>query len=326
MRHYLCVLVAVFLSIEGLAGVRKVRPVTEQLTDVIDPRASAGLFVGVRDFPDDETLIPVKYAVDDAVDLAFQLTIERQPPLIRPDRVVLALSGEPQKSESQQNLKALLAAGATRHTAGQTEILKLLQSQSRNVGTNGILIVAFATHGMSEDGTQYLLTSTSLLDYPETMLTEVKVCDVVSKNGVARSLILIDACRERLARGSRTGDTDRRSAAAVSSPVGSAEGQVVLSAAAAGDYAYDDNERGNGVFSAAVIDGLRCAAPTDEHGYVTCDTLAGFVEDRVLAWVRTNKNPAARKAIQIQSEGHAKSMPLVMCLRRSAAVSPPQRP
>lgn len=42
-------------------------------------------------------------------------------------------------------------------------------------------------------------------------------------------------------------------------------GQVVLAAAAAGQYAYDDDDRRNGVFTAAVIDGLRRQAPADEY-------------------------------------------------------------
>ena len=323
MRHLSSILVALLLCSNVDAGVKKIKPgegVTA--TETIDPRASAGLFVGVRDFTSDDELTPVKYAVDDAVDLAFELAINIQPPLLPPARVVLALSGDPEKTQSQQNLRALLNAGASKRPAELIEVLKQLKSQSGAVGKNGVLVVAFATHGVSEDGTQYLLTADSMLSYRETILTATRVCDIVSKAGVERSLILIDACRERLTRDKRTGENDPRSVAAITHALAGIHGQVVFSAAGAGDYAYDDDERGNGVFTAAVIDGLRCGASKDSNGFITVDTLSTYVEEHVLQWIRKHKNASARKATQLDVEGRSKMMPLAMCTNHS--VSSPQ--
>jgi len=294
-----------------------------RLSDPIDPHASAGLFVGVRDFTKDADLTQVKYAVDDAVDLAYELAIDHRPPLLNADRVVLAISGDPQKAQSQRKLEALLAAGATRREANQSDVLLLLESQSGAVGRNGILVVAFATHGISDEGTQYLFLASSLLKYRETMITEAKVRDIVSSHGAARSLIIVDACRERLTRDRRTGDPDPRSTSAFLSAIGNVEGQAVLSAAAAGEYAYDDDKRQNGVFTAAVIDGLRCQAPADARGFVTVDTLWTYVQQRVLSWIQTYKNPSARKAAQFQCDGLLKTMPLALCPNRTASLPPP---
>ena len=325
MRQLFSVLVALFISTRAIAGVIKVRP-GEPIPrpDKPDPQTSAGIFVGVRDFVEDEELAPVKYAVDDAVDLAYALSIERQPLLLRPDRIALALSGEPQKAESQQHLQELLSAGAMRYSASQSEILKLLKSRAGTVGRSGILVVSFSTHGVSEDGTQYLLTATSLLDDLETAVSEAKVCDIVSRNRVARSLILIDACRERLMRDRRNDEVDPRSAAVVSDEMENSEGQVVLSAASAGDYAYDDDTRRNGVFTAAVIDGLHCDAETDDRGFVTVDTLYTFVQNRVLEWIHKNKNRETKRATQLHYEGQSKWMPLAACITRTASSVPPR--
>src|SRR5258708_4594744 len=41
-----------------------------------DPAQSAGLFVGVRRFANDSELAEVRYAVDDAADLAFTLALD----------------------------------------------------------------------------------------------------------------------------------------------------------------------------------------------------------------------------------------------------------
>lgn len=287
---------------------------------VFDPAASAALFVGVREFTYDETLNEVRYAVDDAIDLAFVLAIDRKPRLVEPRRVILALSGEPQKPQSQRHLDTLVAAGAVIQPAGQSDVLRLLERQAQVVEPNGILIVAFATHGITIDGVQYLLTASSLLKHHrETTVSEMKVREIASRSDAGRSLILLDACRQRLTSGTRDGEPDPLSAAALLRAMAGISGQVVFSAAAADEYAYDDDVRRNGVFTAAFIDGLRCGAATDAEGFVTVDTLAAFVEERVLWWIRRNRNPNARRATQLHCEGRSKMMPLTSCAVPRAA-------
>ena len=308
---WFCVALLFLFDRTAVAGVR--RPQRTPGSAAVQPMESAALFVGVRYFPYDPRLTEVKYAVDDAVDLAYVLAVDGETHLVPPERVVLALSGQPQKPKSQQNLDALISAGASVHTAGQSDILTLLESQSRAVGRNGILIVAFATHGISEDGTQYLLTAESLVQHRETAIAESKVRDIITRAGVPRSIILLDACRQNLT-SDRAGVPDPRSAAAALRRVmGDVNGQVVFSAAAAGEYAYDDDVRRNGVFTAAVIDGLRCGASTDSRGFVTVETLSSYVEERVLSWVQKHRDPTVRRATQLQFEGRAKSMPLATC-------------
>jgi caspase domain-containing protein len=326
MRQRLFVFVALLLCANAIAGVKKILPGGRRPMRDIDPHASAALFVGVRTFTEDDNLTEVKYAVDDAVDLAYEVAMDRQPLLVAPERVVLAISGEPQKPQSQERLKKLLDAGAVQARADVPEILKLLKSQSRAAEQGGIFIVSFATHGMSDDGMQHLLAANSLLEYRETDVTEARVLDIVSTSGVERSLILIDACRERIRRDQRNGTTDPKSVAAFLSAMAVVDGQVILSAASPGDYAYDDDERGNGVFTAAVIDGLHCGAPTDGRGYVTVGTLGDYVEGRVLNWIRAHRDHEARKATQMNWEGRSKDMPLSICGATHIASSSPPRP
>jgi hypothetical protein len=317
MRQLLCVFVALLCANAG-AGVGRWAEVKQAKS--IDPKQSAALFVGIRDFPWDKTLATVPYAVDDAVDLAYELTMEQKPSLVDPKRVVLALSGKPQKSESQEKLKRLLAAGATPHNATTEDILDVLESQSRSVASNGILIVAFATHGLSDEGTQYLLTASSTLGhYHRTALTEAEIRETVSRNGVARSIIFIDACRERLTKDRRSGDVDPRSVATFVRAFSKITGQVIFSAAPGGGYAYDDEERQNGVFTATVIEGLRCGARANASGFITVDALHSYVESHVLAWLQAHKNRDAKTATQWTSEGNSKELPLSICVSRSAA-------
>jgi len=323
MRQVLCIFVAL-LCAAAIAG--PVRWADRVKAGPIDPMQSAALFVGVREFIDDSSLTPVPYAVDDAVDLAFELAMNRQPALVDPKRVVLALSGEPQKPESQEKLSKLLAAGGSMRAAGQSDVFNLLELQSRAVGRDGIFIAAFATHGVSEEGTQYLLAASSLLaHYRQTSLTDIGIRDIVSANGVPRSLIFIDACRERLTKDKRSGEVDPRSMAKLMRAISGVNGQAVISAAAVSGYAYDDDVRRNGVFTETVIDGLRCGANTDAAGFVTVDTLHSYVESHVLSWLRLHKDSTVRRATQLVTEGSTKQMPLSICsVTRTASTDQPR--
>lgn len=305
----------------AVAGVRPVAPGVAPVDSPVASEDSAALFVGVRLFPDDDTLAEVRYAVDDAVDLAYVVAMDGNPRLVHPRRVVLALSGKPQKPESKERLAALIEAGAEVRPARHADLLKLLRSQAGAVGPNGILIVSFATHGVSEKGTQYLLTESSLLRDRETAVPETKIREIVEDANVPRALILLDACRQKLTTNTRDGLPDPRSAAGLMRAMGAISGQVVFSAATAGAYAYDDDVARNGVFTRAVIEGLRCGAPRNEQGFVTVETLSAYVENRVLAWVRKYRDGKAKQATQLQFEGRSRLMPLSTCEGVSGTVS-----
>jgi len=266
----------------------------------------------VRRFTYDQTLTEVKYAVDDAIDLASVLALNQQVSLVTPGRVVLALSGTPRKPESQQRLDQLVAAGATVAEASQADILSLIERQAALAGKDGLLILSVSSHGFTRDGTSYVLASSSLFEHPETSISTAKLLDIAAGSDAARSLIFLDACRERSS-AADTRSIDASAAAPLIEGMTHADGQVVLYAAAAGKYAYDDDKRKNGVFTAAVIDGLLCNAATDDRGLITVETLADYVETTVRSWIQKHKDPAIRKAIQVNMDGQTKTMPLAVC-------------
>ena len=294
--------------------------------DGFDPAQSVALFVGARTFSDDGALEEVPYAVDDAVDLAFTFALDPRVALVRPNRVALALSDQmPHKPISRQRLVELKRRGATVVPASQSQILKLLNQQAGTVGADGIFIVSFASHGFSDDGSQYLLAANSLLRELNTAIPAARILDLVAKSNAARSLILIDACRERVRRERSTGP-ERLSAAPLLRQMALTEGQVVLYAAAAGKWAYDDDVRRNGVFTGAVLDGLQCRSGHDRSRMVTVDALSATVERNVLAWIRANRDLSLRNATQANIDGAARMMPLAICSNPPPADPPPVPP
>jgi len=278
---------------------------------IFDSASSSGLFVGISTF-EDERIPEVPFAVDDAVDLAYLFVVELK--LVLPESIVLLLAGEPRKPKSADRLKRLIELGARRQAARQREIYRFLSELTRTSSSQGIMLVTVATHGLSDLGGDFLVASDSLRD--RTLRTGVAVTelfDEVSRSGAQRRLVLLDACRERLSQGTRGGD-DSAMAPSFANAIANAKGLVILSGATLGGFAYDDTSRMNGVFTAAVLDGLGGEAPADQEGWITVRTLADFVQQRVVAWVRRNRPDHATKSLGIgrQIEATADALPLTL--------------
>jgi hypothetical protein len=276
---------------------------------VFDLGASAGLFVGVSCF-EDEGLSSVPFAVDDAVDLAHLFALELG--LILPERTVLLLAGAPQKPESIERLAQLVERGARRRSARMSDFYRYTEELTRNTEEAGFFVLTAATHGVSDQGGDFLLATDSLRNrILRTGVAVAEVFDEVTRAGAGRRLVLLDTCRERLSQGTR-GVERSAMTQSFANAIAGAKGSVVLSGATLGGFAYDDGLRKNGVFTAAVLDGLRGEAAAGREGWITARTLADFVQERVADWVRRNRREDATKSLGIarQIEATADTMPL----------------
>jgi hypothetical protein len=297
----------------AIRNIRSVIPYSlssKEMSTKFDPMQSVALFVGISKFTD-ETLTAVRFAVDDAVDLAYAFTLGAEVPLVPVNRIVVAISSPPSKQESKERLRKLEAAGARIvRKVDQPALLTLLREQAALAGPDGLFIVSFATHGFTNEGVPHLLGESSLFRDLETTLSAAKVADIVGQSDAARSVIFIDACRERVNIDARAGSREPFAAAPLISAMRKVTGQVIFYAAADGGYAYDDEKRGNGVFTASVIDSMKCAP--GKKRLITVGQLADDVEKKVRAWVRKHREPIL-KATQISTEGSTKRMPLMDC-------------
>jgi hypothetical protein len=273
---------------------------------------STGLFVGVRTFPHDETLT-VPYAVDDAVDLAHAFSLNQRVALIPPRRVVLALSGRPRKPDSERRLRELQQAGAKVENATSGDILNLLTDQAAKAGKHGLFVLSLATHGfLHSNGDAYILGSTSPFGSTESALRTATLLDIAGR--ARRSLVFVDACRDRIPQGTRGAVPDPTAAAPLVRRMSRVHGQVILYAAAPGQYAYDDYVAQNGVFTKAVLDGLDCKASAP-RGTVVVETLHTYVEREVRRWIEESRNVSVTAATQVSMEGETRNMPLAQCWR-----------
>lgn len=251
-----------------------------------DAAASRGLFVGIAQF-DDPQLTPVPYAVDDAVDLAAYFCFELG--LLRPIRCVLALAGEPIKLESKAALARLQSEQARTIAPQRLHIIQEVRKAAQDTGADGILLLGYASHGLFERGLDHVLAQDSWIAHlAQTTIALSDIFDEVSYAKTQRRVVLLDTCRGRYDRHAR--------AAGLEAPpqeyfdaVRKARGQIVMHGTTTGGSTYDDPALQNGVFTHALLAGLRGAADPGPAGFITAQTLGDYVDGEIQRWVKLNR-------------------------------------
>ena len=298
----------------GLQRIEGAVPDEIRRQENFDAAESAGLFVGVRNF-EDEHFAEVPYAVDDAVDLAHLFAVELS--LVAPERVTLALAGEPQKESSQARLQALLEAGARQRPAKWADIYEHLTESRKATAHAACSWWLWRRTVSTKTGTIIWLARIPGVVLSDAAALSWRRCWTRSHKPRRRAVWCCSMPAANVSRASvASGGQDAQSAmgAAFAEAIAAAEGQVVLSATTLGGYSYDDSSRGNGVFTGAILDGLRGAAPADERHFITPWTLAGYVNTQVLQWVRDNRPDHVQmsRGISQQIEGSMAHAPLAI--------------
>ncbi len=262
-------------------------------SEVFNPDESRGLFVGINAYEDGE-IRPLGFAVDDAIDLAFLFSCELE--LIAPDRLTLSLAGRPKKPATVAKLARLRAAGAREANFQFTDFHHQVYKLGKATGQGGLWLVTFSAHGLTDKGHDFIAVPDSRLRRIQaTSLSVATLLDDISQATTLRRLLLLDTCRERLAAGFAARAIGKGFARAVPggrmSPslaraIAEAKGLSILSGAVTGRLAYEDEQLGNGVFTAAILSGLRGNAKADGNGLVTVGALAAYADGEVRRWVK----------------------------------------
>ncbi|HEV3467969.1 MAG TPA: caspase family protein [Pyrinomonadaceae bacterium] len=167
-------------------------------------------------------------------------------------------------------------------------ILRRLSNLATVVPKDGLLLFAFAGHGMERGGQAFLLPSDAQVSDDVTLLEQtavnvLQIRDWVKRTGVRQVLMILDACRndpagranadnpltETYTRGFNFDLRNRE-----------VEAFVTLYATAIGHRAYEFKEKRQGYFTWALVEGLKGAA-ANERGEVTLDGLVDYLQERV---------------------------------------------
>ena len=171
----------------------------------------------------------------------------------------------------------------------RNKILRQLSNLRGAVPKDGLLLIAFAGHGIERGGQAYLLPSDAELSDDVSLLEQSSInVDEMRKRivetGVGQVVMILDACRNDPAAG--RGDSDNRLSNKFTSAFNFEERNAeikafaTLYATAVGYRAYEYKERKQGYFTWALVEGLKGAA-ANEKGEVTLSGLLNFLQDQV---------------------------------------------
>ena len=247
---------------------------------------SAGLFIGVNQF-DDESLVDLRFAVNDAVALAHRFALELK--LIPSRNTTLCLAGEPVGAEHQAMLRALKAAGARQTGAARNQIISELPRICFHGGSGDLLFMHASSHGYDDDGKAILMPSDGLDAQPA--LTGIPLNffhGQMRASNADKQLLVLDACRgsaSRVQRISSRNAADRFRAEVLAS----FKGKAVLLSCDKGQAAFEDAEFGQGVFTHFLLQGLGGKAEANPAGHITFGALASYTSKEVARWTRLHK-------------------------------------
>src|SRR5215475_5129129 len=171
----------------------------------------------------------------------------------------------------------------------RNKILRQLSNLRGAVPKDGLLLIAFAGHGIERGGQAYLLPSDAELSNDVTLLEQSSInVDELRKRiletGIGQVVMILDACRNDPSAG--RGDADNRLTTRFTRAFNFEERNsevkafATLYATAVGNRAYEYKEKKQGYFTWALVEGLKGAA-ANEKGEVTLSGLLGYLQDQV---------------------------------------------
>jgi len=176
----------------------------------------------------------------------------------------------------------------------RNKILRQLSNLRGAVPKDGLLLIAFAGHGIERGDQAYLLPSDAELSNDVTLLEQssINVDDMrkrIVETGVGQVVLILDACRNDPSAG--RGDADNKLTNRFTQHFNFEERNsevkafATLYATDVGSRAYEYKEKKQGYFSWALVEGLKGAA-ANEKGEVTLSSLLTFLQDQVPKRIR----------------------------------------
>jgi len=171
----------------------------------------------------------------------------------------------------------------------RSTILRRLSNLRGLVPKDGLLLIAFAGHGMERGGKVFLLPTDAISSNDVSLLEDTAISvdrmrELIRATGVKQVMFILDSCRNDPAAG--RSDTPNlmtdayRKAFDFSARNSEVEAFVTLYAATVGQRAYEYDEMRQGYFTWALVEGLKGKA-ANERGEITLGGLKRYLEDTV---------------------------------------------
>lgn len=164
----------------------------------------------------------------------------------------------------------------------RSDILAAVSEICKKAGPDDVILFYFAGHGLELQNTPYLLTNDTRMNVVEqTALPVLTLNDMLVKSKAKCVFRVFDACRaayggERFLTAQMSGTLERALLSIV-------QGWATFSVCSSGEFAREDPDLKQGVFSFFLCEGLQGGAANSD-GIVTLDRLIDFVKASVAAY------------------------------------------
>jgi len=205
-------------------------------------------------------------------------------------------------------------------------ILRRLSNLRGTVPADGLLVVAFAGHGIERNNRAYLLPSDAQVSDDIALLEDTAISvdimrDRITQTGVQQVMLILDACRNDPAAGRSQADNLMTSAYTKFNFDQNNRGitaHATLYATEIGHRAYEYKEKRQGYFTWALVEGLKGAAATP-NGTVTLGSLITYLQDAVPTRVKLDLGNSAQQRPFAEVSGYRADNLVISAPKPSAA-------
>jgi hypothetical protein len=194
----------------------------------------------------------------------------------------------------------------------RAKILSRLSILRSSVPPDGLLLIAFAGHGIERGKQAYLLPVDAQINADIALLEDTainvdRMRDLIAETGVRQVVLIIDACRNDPSAG--RGDSDNKLTESYVKGFNFKEqnqeitASVTLYATKVGYRAYEYKEKKQGYFSWALVEGLAGRA-ANEKGEITLGGLISYLQDIVPRCTRNELGESKQQQPYAVIEGY----------------------
>ncbi len=286
-----------------------VRP-TDLVNTLPEKSKRYALIIGVDKYAD-SSISPLDGASNDAKALADALIRHAGFPA---DQVILLATDQPPQRQPTRE-----------------EILLRLSNLRSAVPKDGLLLVAFAGHGIERNNQAYLLPSNARIHgdielLQDTSISVTRMKEAIRAVGVGQVVLFLDACRNDPASGrsDSVNPLTNTYTRAFNFDVRNREvtAFATLYATEVGRRAYEYKEKRQGYFTWALVEGLQGAA-ANERGEVTLSRLIRHVQEAVPKRVLLDLGRNVSQKPFAQVEGYRADELVIAVAERRAPISSP---
>ncbi|HEX7313861.1 MAG TPA: caspase family protein [Pyrinomonadaceae bacterium] len=241
----------------------------ERLTTLPDRSRRYALVIGIDRYTSDANIASLKGAANDAKAIAEALVKYAD---FDRENVVVLTSDEADTTKQPTRMI----------------ILRTLKNMKSYIEPGGMLVVAFSGHGVERqsDHKVFLLpadASSNPEEWEETALAVERIKELITQTSAGQVMLLLDAFRNDPTAGRSISDNKltKNYLDAFRLKNNSLKAFVILSAASEGQRAWEYQEKKQGYFSWAFVEGLKGAARDPNTGKVTLGHLVEYVTTEV---------------------------------------------